>query len=237
MVRIVPKFIDYAIFFVQLTILGSYFYVAYIWGKLDDVQCKADIKSNVPLAKDASNTGVDVTQYFRIAIRWGFWMSFLTFIRAILAQVGLYLKRWVLLYCSYVLFAANISISIVLFILMQVWRWSHSGRVCSGDFVDDGEDLDKDVYLVFEGKFIKAILITIYSILGASMLSICIVSVCYYKRAEEDPEDEEDPVNTGLGQSSLSRSGIQRKKTTAFSKALDPDYEAAMRESNMIQKK
>ena len=36
-VRIVPKFIDYAIFFVQLTILGSYFYVAYIWGKLDDV--------------------------------------------------------------------------------------------------------------------------------------------------------------------------------------------------------
>jgi len=30
-VRIVPKFIDYAIFLIQLTILGSYFYVAYFY--------------------------------------------------------------------------------------------------------------------------------------------------------------------------------------------------------------
>ena len=74
-----------------------------------------------------------MSKYFKIAIRWGFWMSLLTFIRAILAQIGLFLRRWVLLWCSYVMFAANISISIVLFILMQVWRWSHAGQVCSGD--------------------------------------------------------------------------------------------------------
>ena len=48
-VRFVPKVIDYIIFVIQLTILGSYFYVAYIWGELDDVQCDADINSNVPL--------------------------------------------------------------------------------------------------------------------------------------------------------------------------------------------
>ena len=109
-------------------------------------------------------------------------MSLLTFIRAILAQVGLLAKKWVLLWCSYVLFAANISISIVLFILMQVWRWSHSGQVCSGDFLESYDDGDEDVYLIFEGKFIKAMLITIYSILGISLLSLLVVATCVCKR-------------------------------------------------------
>ena len=35
-VRLVPKAIDYTIFLIQLTILGSYFYVAYIWDGLKD---------------------------------------------------------------------------------------------------------------------------------------------------------------------------------------------------------
>ena len=127
-----------------------------------------------------------MSAYFKIAIRWGFWMSLLTFIRAILAQIGLFLKRWVLLWCSYVMFAANISISIVLFILMQVWRWSHSGQVCSGDLQKPGRQYNDDEYLIFEGKFIKAILIAIYSILGLSCLSISIVSICVYKRHSDE---------------------------------------------------
>jgi len=60
----VPKAIDYAIFLMQLTILGSYFYVAYIWDSLGEVECLADIESDVPLSKTASNTGVNVTLYF-----------------------------------------------------------------------------------------------------------------------------------------------------------------------------
>lgn len=214
-VRLVPKFIDYAIFLIQLTILGSYFYVAYFYEGLGATPCVADFNSDVPLARNASNSGVDVAKYFKIAIRWGFWMSLLTFIRAILAQVGLYLKRWVLLWCSYVLFAANISISIVLFILMQVWRWSHSGKVCSGDFLPEGIEPPTDVYLVFEGKFIKAILIAIYSIMGLSCLSIMVITVCHYtKQGEEEFDENGEPL-----------------KQTAFTRALDPDYEAAMRET------
>ena len=182
--RIVPIFIDYIIFFVQLTILGSYFYVAYIWDGMNETTCKADIQTNVPLDDDADNTSVNVTKHFAVAIRWGFWMSLLTFVRGILAQVGLYLRRWVLLWCSYVLFAANITISIILFIFMQIWRWSHAGKVCSGDFGYD--DADKDKYLIFEGKFIKAMLITIYSILGLSFFSIMIVAICAMKRHSEE---------------------------------------------------
>ena len=83
--RVVPIFIDYIIFFVQLTILGSYFYVAYIYDGLNDTKCYADINNNYPLDTKADNLSVDVTKHFTVAIRWGFWMSLLTFVRAILA--------------------------------------------------------------------------------------------------------------------------------------------------------
>lgn len=227
--RFVPKAIDYAIFLIQLVILGSYFYVAYIWTPFGETNCKADIGSNVPLAKNASNSGVDVSHLFKIAIRWGFWMSLLTFIRAILAQVGLYLKRWVLLWVSYVMFAANISISIVLFILMQVWRWSHAGKVCSGDYLPDRDEGDRDVYLIFEGKFIKSMLLAVYSIMSLSCISISIVSICVYKR-----HAEEDAAN---GDNDLDTSASNNKRQSAFTKALDPDYEAAMRESSRSEMK
>ena len=72
--------------------------------------------------------------------------------------------------------------SIVLFILMQIWRWSHAGRVCSGDHIPDDQDCDEDLYLCFEGKFIKGMLITIYSIFGASLLSIIVVAICVHKK-------------------------------------------------------
>ena len=85
-VRIVPQFIDYAIFGIQLTVLGSYFYVAYIWSDFGEVECRADPNSTIPLSAASKNqTAVNVSNYFATAIRWGFWMSFLTFLRAILA--------------------------------------------------------------------------------------------------------------------------------------------------------
>jgi len=46
-VRIVPAFIDIAIFLSQLVILGSFFYVAYIWDNLNrDTECIADINTD-----------------------------------------------------------------------------------------------------------------------------------------------------------------------------------------------
>lgn len=220
-VRFVPKVIDYAIVGVQITILISYFYVAYIWDEFGTHKCVADINSYTPLVEGAANKGVNVAKYFKIAIRWGFWMSLLTFLRAILAQIGLCMKKWVLLWCSYVLFAANISIGIVLFILMQVWRWSHSGKVCSGEYIGT-ETVNPEDYLIFEGKFIKAILIAIYSVLGLSTLSILIVSICFYRRQRNALDEEtNDPDNRAS----------TRIRESAFTKALDGEYEAAMRES------
>ena len=89
-----------------------------------------------------------------------------------------------LLRCSYVLFAANISIMIVLFILMQVWRWSHSGQVCSGDLLVSKDDADRKVYLIFEGNFIMAILVSVYVILGLSCLSVAIIACWKFNRGK-----------------------------------------------------
>ena len=186
--RFVPKALDYAIGFLQLAILGSYFYVAYIYDSLDNPNCFGDSNSSIPLPPGASIQGVNVTRHFKLAIRMGFWLSLLTFSRAILAQIGLFLRRWMLLWCSYVLFAANISMSIVLFILMQIWRWSHSGMVCSGDYLAEGEECDSSVYLCFEGKFIKGMLITIYSVFGASCFSIMIVSICIHNKHKKEEQ-------------------------------------------------
>jgi len=218
-VRLVPYAIDYIIVAVQLTIVGIYFYVAFIWEDFDTVSCVADINSDVPLSAGTSSKAVDVSYHFTVAIRWGFFMSLSSFIRAILAQVGLWLKQWVLLWFSYVLFAANIAVSLVLFILMQVWRWSHAGKVCSGELLPNLEDADRSVYLVFEGKFIKGMLFAVYSILGISLISIMIVSICVIKRhREEDKLIAEQHVE----------GEAQVKRSSAFNKALDPDYESAM---------
>ena len=83
--RFVPKFVDWAIFLVQLTVLGFYFWMAFFYDGLGETECKADIGSNVPLTATSSMTAVNVSKKFKIAIRWGFFMSLMTFIRAILA--------------------------------------------------------------------------------------------------------------------------------------------------------
>lgn len=79
------------------------------------------------------------------------------------------------------------------------------------------------MYLIFEGKFIKIMLLIVYSVLGLSCFSILIVTICIYRRhrlAEAEISDDESKVSA------------YKERHSAFTKALDPDYEAAMRESS-----
>ena len=82
--------------------------------------------------------------------------------RATLAQVAFVTKKWQLLLISYFIFALSLSAMIVLFVLMNIWRFSHSGQVCSGDFIKnrDEDDMTEDElnnYTITEGKFIFVI--------------------------------------------------------------------------------
>ena len=118
---------------------------------------------------------------------------------------------------------------------MNIWRWSHSGQVCSGDFLTDTQkDIvgNDGVYLIFEGKFIKGILITLYIIFGMSCCSVIIVSYCVHRKHVQEHEKE----RAASGLSNGEWGALKKSRTTAFNKALDPDYEAAMRDATPSMK-
>ena len=96
--------------------------------------------------------------------------------------------------------------------------------VCSGDYLPDGEDCDTNTYLCFEGKFIKWMLIVIYSIFGASFLSIVVISAIVHSK--QKAEDKKNAEASGVSVKEYETF----KPQSAFTKALDPDYEAAMGE-------
>ena len=116
--RKLPIVLDISIFVMQLFIFVGYCYMTFFYGELNTIQCVADPALDVPLSHISDIQGIDVTRRFRMAIKWGFWMSFLNFARATLAQVAFYLKMWVLLLISYTMFAINIAILIILFVMM-----------------------------------------------------------------------------------------------------------------------
>ena len=113
-------------------------------------------------------------------------MSFLNFVRATLAQIAFYYKKWILLLVSYAMFAINIAILIILFVMMQLWRWQHSGRVCSGDYLEEVTEDDKETYLITEGKFIKWILYIVYVLLGLAGIAFCIIAGCSMTNPEQN---------------------------------------------------
>lgn len=82
--RILPAFIDLIILGAQAGIWFGFLYMAYIYGNLHNTNCFADSYSEFPLL-DSDMLGINVTKRFSIAIRWGFWMSTLNVLRAILA--------------------------------------------------------------------------------------------------------------------------------------------------------
>jgi hypothetical protein len=136
---------------------------------------------------------VNVTKRFAIAIRWGFWMSAANIGRSILAQVAIRIKSWFLLYASYLLFAVNFTLILILFIFINLWRWDHPGMVCAGHYLapEFRNTVDAPGYLIVEGRFLMWILIILYSILGLGCYSVCFVTLFLaQKKSKEQLEKE-----------------------------------------------
>lgn len=92
-----------------------------------------------------------------------------------------------MLYGSYVLFACNFTLILILFMFMNIWRWDHPGKVCAGDYLSDAEkDAAKGVYLIAEGKFLKVVLVIIYSILGLGCYSVCFIAIFLSKKKTQE---------------------------------------------------
>ena len=61
---------------------------------------------------------------------------------------------------------------------MQIWRWSHTGRVCSGDFLSNKDDMTEEElnnYTITEGAFIYVVLLLTYIVFAINAVVILIV--------------------------------------------------------------
>ena len=64
------------------------------------------------------------------------------------------------------------------FILMQLFRFTHAGKVCAGEFLADDMDLDDipEPYMPAKGNFIFIMIMVIYGMVGLFLLSVfCLV--------------------------------------------------------------
>lgn len=163
--------------------------MAYIYQPIyNKIDCEADPYSDSPLYNN-NTVGINVTRRFRIAIRWGFWMAALNVTRAAMAQIALRMRSWTLLWGSYVLFVVNFTCMLILFILMNLWRWDKPGRVCSGEFLTRGERMDQNIakyYLIEEGLFLKVILIILYSMIGLGCYSVCFAAIFLSQKKSQE---------------------------------------------------
>lgn len=122
-----------------------------------------------------------------MAIRFGFYLSILNFSRVIINQVGIWIKSPLLYYIAIVMYGINFMLMLIWFVFTQMWRWSYTGRVCSGDFLTKDERLQirnapdgtPKYYLVAEGNFLKGVLLAIYCLFGLLLLTVIVVALFF----------------------------------------------------------
>ena len=122
---------DLIIFILQVLFLFAFLYYAYIYKNLDTTTCIANAYTQVPIT-DSATQGINMTQKFQLAIRFGFWIAMINVIRSGLGHMAIWFNSGYLQYISYVLYALNMCLAIILFIFMNMWRWGNAGMVCSG---------------------------------------------------------------------------------------------------------
>merc|ERR1712151_839767 len=117
--------------------------------------------------------------------KWGFILNVVSLIYGILAIVQLCMLNQVLAN----ILAKVVNVGAVLLTLFSfawiicgaVFRWSHAGKVCSGDYVDD---LSLELYgkpapyQWKSGKFMKVYLIIIFCFMGLALCCLCGVFAC-----------------------------------------------------------
>ena len=204
----------------QILIFAFFLYFAYFFDF--DNQCMADNASDVPLLEDSNIHGIDVGSRFKMGIRFGFWLSFVNFARATLAQVAFVTKKWQLLLISYFVFALSLAAMIILFILMSIWRWSHSGRVCAGDYLTDKDAMTEeqlDQYLITEGNFIFWVLVLSYLKFSVEIaLVIIYLCVITYRAGGENVIKETQQVFSAAVDDQVAEAQLQRQQSIIKSK-------------------
>lgn len=94
------------------------------------------------------------------------------------------MKNIYMMYISYVIYAIVMFMAIICFVIMQLWRFDNAGKVCSGKYLKDGDDTTG--YLVFEGLFLKWVIITIYIMFVIVTMTIVLVAFIFVQKKPAD---------------------------------------------------
>jgi preprotein translocase subunit SecG len=96
-------------------------------------------------------------------------------------------------YIAIVMYGLIFMLALIWFVFLQMWRFSWTGHVCSGDFLPHDEKLamrqnkDNDTYLIAEGNFLEGVIITIYCMFGLLFLAVLGLALfCSQKRSETE---------------------------------------------------
>ena len=106
---------DVIIFLTQLLLAACFIYFAYFYKPIDELQCRAAYGDNEIVLTSNTNT-INVSKNFKMAIRFGFWITILNFSRAVINQLGIKYKSASLYYISIVMYGFNALLFLVWFI-------------------------------------------------------------------------------------------------------------------------
>eukprot|EP00347_Sterkiella_histriomuscorum_P006170 403353798 len=181
----VKKMITLTIGFIMMSSLFLYYRYFVEIG----VQCFANQNSDYPipvthnstsqLNQDLSLIGqaVDVSYRFNLLYSIMGWSAFAYAFRAIIE--GLYYKTsYGFLRLSMAVEYLFYAIALLSLVFMHWFRLSHSGRVCSGDFVkvkDIEDPLLQNYYMDSKGRLLYLILVLLWTALGAIGLFVCTI--------------------------------------------------------------
>ena len=178
--RTFPIFADIIIIGFYLFVFGIFLYYAYIYKNPNTNPCKANAQSTYPLI-DSNSVGVNVTEKFQKAIRFGFWLATINLLRSVMGQLAFYFNNVTMQYMSYLIFAINSVLVITLFVFMQIWRWDNAGKVCSGVTLTTTVT---GPYLITEGQFLKWVIIVSYLLLSFGLIGFCCIGLFFAEKHE-----------------------------------------------------
>lgn len=86
------------------------------------------------------------------------------------------------------IYAINMMLAITWFVFLNIWRWDGAGKVCSGHYLGAEPSASaKAGYLYQEGLFLKWVLVIVYIVFGAGLITVCCVALFF---AQKKPADE-----------------------------------------------
>jgi hypothetical protein len=142
----------------------------YLWSKDVDETCIAPEFLNGPI------NIINVHDRFRTVLKMWFTFAVVDFFRSMLALVAISMNsKW--LGYLYQFFIINDFYCIACVIILHQYRFEYSGKICSGDFLIDGDTKARSGYLIERGKILLGLVMYVWvGFLAYACILSCLIT-------------------------------------------------------------